>query len=1271
MHDKNQDTESRWTRVRGAIPTRSQALTIFFAVLMVASMPAPFAFAGAMTSGTAEASTTTTSPSLDTASLSTTTTTTTTDNASYYEEFDNGTAEDWEWWNDTAVNVVNDGFYSNHSLSIENHDNDYLGDARWSDGPVFDTGDNFEISGTVKPTGNGATNNIFIVNQTTEDRIGVYFDEDNGETYLSTHIDEASQTINNSFYGEWAEFRLQVDSGTAKLKVWAAGTSEPSEWQLEEDFTEFEGQFAGGAGTSGVDRTLYIDQIDAGGHVISGQFVDQNGEPVPNATVEGYGVDYAAVEERLEEQAEDFEGTAEELEEEAERLFDEAEGAGELPEEWQNFETAYGSDDLLDTDAWTNNVDGTYPLVHQEDDWGLGRKALWDDSVGQPRIQHDGDGPVVITLWAPSEEGRIENQIDGSYLGRTTSGEITIRELDPGGGFVDTTTYETSEHWETTNVYNDKQHHGVKAYLSDGLYQAYPAGQPGKAYTFQVGDAKSQWTAFETELENRAEELEDEADQYAQRAQGLTENIDIGEMERRTTTTDENGYFEIRFQTGIQRAAIQGYRADGTILTDITGPSFDDLRDEAENGYNGTFVLSPPQRHDVPKQDVTLEGYRADELPQHPLEDFNDFLEWKNEQILNETISELQSEYEENIEELEREWLVRDYQANRELVETVPGAEDEYLSLSEFEEIQDSADLTNDELETEKDLMQQALFNADPTAEDLVAIFESHATMIRSVPGAEEDYLESSQFDTIPDASELSESELETEIDLMQQALANIPTHAGDRLEQLYENHRSLVETVPGAEEAYLESSSFSEIQPVGDLSKDQLGREVELMATALSNAKEIEPPEITEEDILEIIEDSDELNIDPEDITEAESYLRVDYPLPDEIDAETITPEIHWSDGSSEEIPDEYWSVDDGGMFGDRTLSIEGFPLHAEDPASFDIRVQAASSGEDGVLGVGNEDGGFLDDRISATNPAFAGIVPDVRAVDVSTLSPGPSERVSLNLRTGDSDGLETLESVTVYGPSGSELAAEVTDSDSARFTTNGAGKHFVRATYTSGTGDQFVRTFSIRALEEGRNNYATVRAEGATGGEYYALAGDGLRDAEIAVEDDRVGISAIAPSGDTPARVDVKAAEVLGPQVANLDLRVLEGAGEHTIDSKVETVIHFDSLDEDAIMWRGEPSWVFGQPLERGEAERYGEVLEREDGKVVIRTYTEEDGSLSLYVNENPTTGQSIKYSIATSIPSISLWWLPAIVIPSLSSIVAGAAMGLLRRRHAFLFR
>ena len=1120
--------------IKSSMPavTRSQAIAVLFALLLVASMPAPFALDGGLNSGTVSASTTTSSSSksLSSATVSTTTiSTTNSDNVSYYDDFEDG---DHDGWNDENGNsqITNDSFWGDKSLYIEDVD-----ETHWIDGPEYNTQENFELTGTYKAQATDDTRGSMrfgLVEKEFEDWAVIHIDvKDNNINLRSNGSSE--QIYSDDRLDEWLQYRLQFDSGEVKAKIWAAGTEEPDNWQASVQTETIDSKFYLKPGTNDYGHSLTLDQIDAGGHVISGQLVDQNGEPVANATIEGVGVDYAAVEQRLEEQANDYNATAEELREEADRLLDEAEGAGELPEEWQNFETAYGSDDLLDTDAWTSNVDGTYPLVHHEDDWGGGiSNVITGSSVDDPRIQHDGNGPVVITLWDPSEEGRIENQIDGSFLGRTTSGEITIRKLDPGGGFVDTTTYGTEEHWETTNVYNDKQHHGVKAYLSDGLYQAYPAGQPEKAYTFQVGDAKSQWTAFETELENRADELDSEADQYADRAQKLTENIDIGEMERRTTTTDENGTFEIRFQTGVERAAIQGYRADGTILTDITGPSFDDLRDATEGGYNGTYVLSPPERFAVPTQDVVLEGFRADELPQHPIEGYTDFVDWKNQQILNETVSELRSEYDQRFSEMNR-----------------------------------------------------------------------------------------------------------------------------TRLEGVYQTHRPLIETVPSAEERYLNSSEFGEIQDAADLSKDELATETDLMQQALMGVNEIEP---------EVDDPSDLISIE-------DGELFFEYPLPGGIDTDDLPPpEIHWVNGESERVPDEYWSVESrDGLTRGQQLVIEGYPISTDDPAAFDIRVQAASSGSDGVAGIGGSDGGLLDDRISAVNPNFAGVVPDVRAIDVSTLSPGASERVSLNLRTGDGGDIGALEGVEVFGPNGSELTAEVTDSDSARFETNGAGEHFVRATYTSNTGDQFVRTFSIRALEEGRDNYATVRAERATGDEFYALAGDGLRDAEIALDNDHVGISAIAHTGDTPARVDVKAGEVLGPQVANLEVRVLEGAGEHTIDSKVETVIHFDSLDEDAIMWRGEPSWVFGQPLERGEAERYGEVLERENGKVVIRTYTEDDGSLSLYVKENPTTGESLKYSVATSIPSVSLWWLPAVVIPSLSGILAGVAMALLRRRKAFLFR
>lgn len=1099
-------THSRWSRVRG------QILPLLFAFLMVVSLPT-MALAGGLDSGTATASSSTAdiSSSLSTASSSALSIQTATDNASYIDDFEDGTYDGWTSGNESNMDITTDSYWGNHSLRVTDNlpNAGPFNDSRtvWSAGPEFDTGNNLEISGTYKPVGDGTAAYTKVrlgITSGNDSRAMLFNDFESGESYLSTSFNEPApeNTINNDFNGQWTQFRFRYDGGTMQAKVWEVGTEEPDSWQLEREFEQFAGNFEMNAGDGDSGRELYLDQVDAGGNAISGQVVGQNVEPVPNATVGGVGVNTGAINDTIE----DKQAEAEELLEDAQNV--------ELPEEWQTFEDQYGDDGMLDTDKFTSDIDGTYPLVHQENDWGSGGTDILSEEVDDPRVQLESNQEVIISLWDATDENRFfpEGPIDNSHPGAVTEGTVVLEQYGPGNGVVDTETIDTEEEFYVKQVARaEEDYHAISTHLSPGIYRVYPEGSPERAYTFQVGDAEDQWSALADELNTTADELNE-------RAQELQQNIESGLFERRTTTTDENGMFTLRMQTGVQRASIQAYRADGTVLPDITGPSFDDLRTAANGDYNGTFDLGAPFQEDVPSENVTIQTYRTDELPIQGIDSLNQLRQLAENRQLNETINEIQSEYDQRFDELNRTQLEARYGTHRPLVETVPGAEDRYLERSEFDEIQDASDLSNDELETE-----------------------------------------------------------------------------------------------------------------VGH------------METAVRSIETLEPP------------DSDEV-ADAIDISDGE--LNAEYgPLPSGIDTDTLQPELHWSDGSSEEIPDEYWSVESTGSLGlSNQLVIDGYPIGDSDPAAFDLRV------------LGGGAGGVLDDRLSATNPNFAGSIPDVRAIDLNTMSPGADETVSMTMRPGDDSSYDSLQSVEVFGPDGQTIQSDVSG-DKASFTTNGEGEHFVRATVTDTTGSQFVQSFSIRALEQGRDDPATVRAETATGDRVFAVVGEKLDDGEIRADGGTLEVDAVVPGGEIPSSVHIKPQAAMDRSPTSIDVRVLEGSQEATVDTTVETVIHLDSIADDSVVWRGEPG-LLGQPIADG-GTRYGEVMHRggeDSDKVVIRTYSESDGSVSLLINEQPGWWDGNEHSLAQYIPRPSLPFGLGMVVPAAGgTTVAGVLVLFARRKHS----
>ncbi|WP_083687816.1 hypothetical protein [Natronorubrum daqingense] len=952
-----------------------------------------------------------------------------------------------------------------------------------------------------------------VEDRTDEDQISLVFSEENGETYLQTDPtdDPEGDTIGTSFEGEWADWRIQVDGGDVTAKVWESGTDEPEDWQLEDSFEEFEGEFFASAGHTDNNRELFVDQIDGGGNSLSGQVVDQSGEPIENSTVEGLGTNHDALND-----------TVEDAEAEAEQLLDDA--SDPFPDEWEDdfnlidediFEDDPGdfADEMFnletDLDDLLGDVGGEYAAVHTEDDWDMNaQRGTWasetlldmqqvDPDLGEPHLVVDEGEQLVLSKWDATESGGLvsdrEDSIDDALPGRTTSGEIVVEQLSMSGETTSTYERQTQPRVETTGSYSlsTKEHEAATLNPSEGIYRIYPEGNEAAAYFLIVGDPEDM-------VSNIVHDLEDEAGELTDRAQEIQDNIGDGIFERRTTTTDENGEFDLRMQSGVERATVQTYRADGEQLTDITGASFSDLRDVRDHGYNGTFQVGAPERHDVPDEDVTLETFGTEDLPNMDLDDLDEWRQWAEDQRLNETIGDMQSEYDERFDEME------------------------------------------------------------------------NAT-----------------------------------------------------LESTYEAHKTIIEVNPHAEERYLEDSEFDSVQDADDLDNDELAEETGHMQTAILSIGGIDPPDLD----------------DPLDIEDGELFA--EYPVPDGIDEDTLNPEIHWADGSSEELGEDYWSIESG-TFGSNTLTVEEFPIDEDDPAGLELRI--FGGGEDGII----------DDRISAENPAFQGQTPDVRAIDFNTKSPGSSDRVSMTFRTGDND-FEGVTDIEVFDPEGETIDADLRDDDRGAFETNGSGEHYVRATMGADTGDEFVETFSIRALEDPRSDHPTVRTESTSGDEQLALVGEGLRDAEVTVDDDRVGISAITPGDDTPSRLDVKPDSAMDSSVDNIDVRLLEGSDEATLDTSVETVIHFDDLDEDAAIWRGDPGWWRGEPMEVGETERYGEIDDRGDGKAVIRTFTESDGELSMYVNDDPDWGESTKHSIATSVPSIGIPFLPFS-----TSGAAGAAGG-----------
>lgn len=476
-------------------------------------------------------------------------------------------------------------------------------------------------------------------------------------------------------------------------------------------------------------------------------------------------------------------------------------------------------------------------------------------------------------------------------------------------------------------------------------------------------------------------------------------------------------------------------------------------------------------------------------------------------------------------------------------------------------------------------------------------------------------------------------------------------------LERIYKDHRTLTETVPGAEDRYLERSEFNETRNASNLSSEELPRETNHMQVALAGIGEIEPPDLSGESPIDV----------------GDGGINFEYPLPGSVDPDSVAPEIHWSDGTAETIGEDYYEIDSG-MFGAQTLTITDLPIEDSDPAAFDIRVRGASTGDSLLPGVGDDTEGLLDDRVSGLNPAAAGTAPGIDAVDFSTLAPGPSERVHVGISPTAETGYDSLVSASAWADDGTELNTTIdTDRDRASFRTDGQGTHTVRLTYANQQGDQFVVSERIDAKQQSRSDPATVRASGSpnamTG--VYAVTGENLDGARLESNGGTLDVTVVADDSDGPGELVLKPSNAMGGTTHTIDVEVVHGSGEASVQSNIPVNIHLTNPRSQALYWRSEAGFG-GSPITHAGDTRHGSVDTPSEGKHVVRTYTESDGSLTVTIVESAGYIDRASHQVSQWIGNVPL---VGSIIPIDFAIPSGEFVGLLglagiaahRRRYA----
>jgi hypothetical protein len=386
---------------------------------------------------------------------------------------------------------------------------------------------------------------------------------------------------------------------------------------------------------------------------------------------------------------------------------------------------------------------------------------------------------------------------------------------------------------------------------------------------------------------------------------------------------------------------------------------------------------------------------------------------------------------------------------------------------------------------------------------------------------------------------------------------------------------------------------------------------------------------------------------------------VSLSFPFETDLAADQVAVLVHYSNGTTRSLSpanSSYVSVEQN-TFGGDSVEIEDYPLGKGDAAiaNFDVLVS-------------NDDGfGRATKRI--TNPAFDGKVPALDGIDLTTLHPGPNKTVEMDVNPGDDAEFRNVTDVVVYGPDGSTLDVAQTGAQSAEFTTDGAGVHHVRVSYANLDGDVFTTTYRVKAGDTPRDMPAAVRAvEAATG--TFALTGDGLDAGSVELSEgggDTTVVAQIGENADVPNSLHVYTNGVTLPPDATVNIRVARGEEHRGVNKTVSVTVHAAHLPDGAYIYRNGK-----QPVPMSSETRFGSVEER-DGHTVIRTYTDENGDVTLSANANPGWIDTAFWLWRTNVPSFSLPFTLGVPLdglgigPAASGPVVGVvAISVYRRRQ-----
>lgn len=524
-------------------------------------------------------------------------------------------------------------------------------------------------------------------------------DETNTTIYAATYSGvtkiDTQDSLNSSVTGtvvdgsgnpiDSADVTIEDSSGSA---VWSGTTNSTGGWSTnlgdgdytvtaeKPDYYNNSTTFSvSGSAVSGVNLTL-------GQPVVDGQVVDQNGDPVSNATVKMVAVDYRNITPQA----------GQTYEERAQELIDDARDP--LPENYDRDLQLTGATDSLAEQA--ENADANYLLVHDTDDWGLSKWSEEADLTGTGTVNPTaGEDFVVSCVDGSKSDSFYEHSINRQVKGKFQSCEFTAKRVDSYNDTIDSMTFETDESFEFSVTRSTP----IKTIsLPAGVYVLETEGQVAPV-TIVVGDEQKLADAFESELKN-------EAGQYSEKAKSIRDKYDTGKFRNLTVATNETGHFSATVGTNSETVALAAYKIDGEVMTNMTDPSLADMRTWVEsNNYNGSvYVSSTPDRVSPPSTDTTV---RVTELPSPPYEHIGDWQNksaWLENYLQNLTYSEL-SDIHGDLSKYNDTELT---EIREQLAELADNSNDRQTIVERYREVVGRDDAKLDELaDSNKELREQ------------------------------------------------------------------------------------------------------------------------------------------------------------------------------------------------------------------------------------------------------------------------------------------------------------------------------------------------------------------------------------------------------------------------------------------------------------------------------------------------------------------------------------------------------------------------------------